>query len=99
MSEIATWIEKKNLTLEEVQKLEEKNKDDMILVNVNRLYSKYSEVIRKNLLAEYQVLLNVIANIYDEKEMYTSMKAKDVVLCFRPQATQYPENTFLRKDD
>lgn len=99
MSELATWIDEKNLTLEEVQKLEEKNKDDVILVNVNRIYSKYSEVIRENLLAEYQILLKVIANICDEREMYTSMKAKDVVLCFRPQANQYPKNTFLRKED
>lgn len=92
MSELAMWMKKRILTKEEIAECHE---EEHILVNVNRIYSRYAEVVRNNWQKEYNILFNIIDTIYDEKEMYTVMKAGDVLTCFFYRAKEYPENTFL----
>lgn len=96
LSELAVWMEKRTLTHEEIEK---RDKEDSILVNVNRIYSKYAEVVRNNLEEEYGILSDIIDRIYDEKEMYTVMTARDVLTCFFQKTSEYPDNTFLSKYD
>ena len=94
MSELAVWMEKRTLSQKEIER---RDTEDTILVNVNRIYSKYAEVVRNNLEKEYGILSNIIDGICDEKEMYTLMRAGDVVTCFFQMDSEYPENTFLSK--
>lgn len=96
MSELAVWMKKRTLTRAEITKY---NEEEQILVNVNRIYSQYAEVVRNNLKTEYEILLNIIDRISDEKEMYTVMEAGDVVKCFLQSNSEYPGNTFLRKNE
>lgn len=96
MSELAVWMEKRMLTYEEIEK---RNTEDPILVNVNRIYSKYAEVVRNNLEEEYGILADIIDGIYDEKEMYTVMTVGDVLTCFFQKTSEYPDNTFLSEYD
>ena len=99
MSELTTWFNNNNLTMEDIKGIGEENAESTVLVNVNRIYSIMSEMIRKKADQEYlSVLSDVIANIYDEKEMYTVMKARDVVKCFDLKNEKYPVNTFLKNE-
>lgn len=95
MMELREWMQNKSLSLEQIKN---KNQEEVVLVNVNRIYTRYSEMIRNNLVDKYQILLKVIDNIYDEKEMYTLMTAQDIIICFDSQEVNYPENTFLCRD-
>lgn len=97
MSELTAWFNKNNLTMEDIKGIGQENAESTVLVNVNRIYSIMSEMIRKKANREYLNLLSdVISNIYDEKEMYTVMKAIDVVKCFDHKDERYPLNTFLK---
>lgn len=97
MSELTTWFNENNLTMEEIKGIGQEDAESTVLVNVNRIYSIMSEMIRKKADREYLNLLSdVISNIYDEKEMYTVMKAIDVVKCFDHKNEKYPLNTFLK---
>lgn len=99
MSELTAWFKDNNLTMEQIKGIGEENAEGTVLVNVNRLYSITSELIRKKADQKYLDLLNdVISNIYDEKKMYTVMKATDVVKYFDQENKEYPTNTFLRNE-
>lgn len=97
MTELMQWINQRCLTLEEIQKMEQEHENAMVLVNVDHIYFTFSEKFRRNLNQEYNILREVISEIYDEKEMYAPMKVKDVVQCFENNNINYPLNTFLRR--
>lgn len=90
------WMGKRKLTEAEIKSC---HAEELILVNVNRIYSKYAEVVRNNLINEYKILLNTIDKINDEKEMYTVMEAGDIITCFLQTESEYPPNTFLSKNE
>ncbi len=68
-----------------------------VLVNSNRLYSQLSILSRlqgKEKEDCVNILTASINGIKDEKEMYVSMKAGDIVRCFEKSSHRLPLNTF-----
>lgn len=97
MSELITWMEENSLEFNKIKS--ETKADPCILVNVNRIYSRFSDVIRENNPVAQSILSEVISNIKSEKEMYVLMKRDDVIRCFESANKKYPWNTFLRYEE
>lgn len=67
--------------------------------NINRIHSRFSDIVRKNNMDAQNNLSEVISNIESEKEMYVPMKANDVIQCLESANKEYPWNTFLRYEE
>lgn len=97
MSELITWMEDNSLELNKIKS--EKEDNLLVLVNVNRIYSRFSDVVRENNMNAQYILYQVISNIKSEKEMYVPMKADEVIQCFESANRKYPWNTFLKYEE
>jgi len=78
-----------------------KNDNEYILVNVNRIYERMALAIKipeyKKRIEIMKILKEAIHNIPREDTMFTSMTIKDIKLVFGTILNKLPYNTFREK--
>lgn len=70
--------------------------DDLVLVNVNRIYWKFSDLLQKMRHEECSILEAVMLDIKNEKIRYTPMRAGDILKCFSDDGGNLPKCTFVQ---
>lgn len=92
---ISFLVDNNTLSWNAVKDMGVSSPEGMILVNVNKIYWKFSDVIQKQEENKCKILGNVLSQITNEKLRYIPMTVGDVVTCFEENADSLPEYTFV----
>lgn len=70
--------------------------EHLVLVNVNRIYWKFSDMLQHMRYDECKLLEKIMLSIKDEKIRYVPMKVEDIKVCFSDDGPNLPKCTFIQ---
>lgn len=83
---------------EKVEEINEKNSEELVEVNYNRMMNEYYKIFKTNKMDQINLILEYYYELRDmhTKENYVKMEAKDALLCFKDEG--YLEEDTYRID-